>query len=707
MKMNLPKFSLGKTFGILLVLFLLILIMYASVFVRMTTFNSKIILDYDPWWFYRHAKEIIDNNFVAPKWDLLSFYPPGRPVQPQQGWPYIMAVMYKLISFVIPAISFMTVAKLAPVIMSALTVIPAFFLGKLLSNKWGGIATALFATLTPAFIGVSMAGYCDTDAPVVFFSFLCTWIVILAIQKKKILYYILAILSNVLFIYTWFFGWYILFFFALLIPTLFVFRLIEDIIHERKLKLDLRKKLTEIKGVAVPILIIFIATNIAVIPVLGIAGTIYSFIAMNLGFVSHTGLLVNMSVAELQVIDIKTKAGFQAVVDRIGLGPTIFTLIALPLLVVLKVYKKIRIHFTEILIFTSALLTFYMIINGVRFSLQFSIFASIAAGYVIGSMAKYLRKDVIGASLFGVVIVLALLFVSIAIQMGYQSVGMEVGQNWVDALDWLKNNADKNSLVATWWDPGHIIAGYTGLKVHADGAHCGVGECIPYNHNVRIQDMGRILSTSSEDDSVAILEKYKSFGSEQCNQVKQKFGDIVPKDACGQVKEIYVIASSDLISKYHWMSFFGDCLRQFGVNNSDSCYSLGPEWFRDNAQAKDFYQLPLSGVDQNQGVLSYANGAVNLVRKGDQWVPVYNNKYVIRNIDYFENGQERQISFQNVTDNIDGLVWVDPSMQMLIFMEPGVRDSIFAKMFFWNGAGLDHFQLVFSNSELKIFKVVF
>jgi dolichyl-diphosphooligosaccharide--protein glycosyltransferase len=677
-----------------------------STYIRMPTFNSKIILDYDPWWFYRHAKDILDNNFMVPKWDLLSFYPPGRPAQPQQGWPYIIVVMYKVIS-IFSSMSFMDVAKLSPVIMSALTVIPAFFLGKLISNKWGGIATSLFATLTPTFIGVSMAGYCDTDAPVVFFSFLCTWIVILAIQKKKILYYALAVLLNTFFIYTWFFGWYILFFFGLLIPALFVFRLVEDIAHEKKLRFDLRKALTETKDVAIPILIILIATNIAIIPVLGILGTVYSFITINLGFVSHTGMLVNVSVAELQVINILTKAGFQTVADRIGLAPTLLTLIALPLLVFLKVYKKIKIHFAEIFMFLWALLTFYMILNGIRFSIQFSIAASTAAGYVIGNMAKYLRKDVIGATLFGFVMVLILVFVSNAIQMGYQTGGMEVDQNWVSALDWLKQNADQNSLVVTWWDPGHIIAGYTGLKVHADGAHCGLGECIPYNHNVRIQDMGRIFSTSSEDDAIYLLQKYKNFGTTQCNQVKQVFGDIVPKNACDPVNDIYVIASNDLVGKYHWMSFFGDCLRQFGVKNADSCYSLGPEWFQTNAQAKDFYQLPISGVDQSQGVISYANGMVNLIRKGDQWVPVYNNKFVIREIDYFENGQEKHLSFQNVTDSIDGLLWVDPSMQAVIFMEPDVRNSLFTSMYFWDGAGLKHFQLVFNNPELKIFKVVF
>ena len=86
------------------------------------------------------------------------------------------------------------------------------------------------------------------------------------------------------------------------------------------------------------------------------------------------------------------------------------------------------------------------------------------------------------ATLFGVVLILSLLFISEAVQIGQGSTGLEISGNWLNGLEWLKQNADKDALITTWWDPGHIIAGYTGLKVHADGAHCAPGECIPYFH---------------------------------------------------------------------------------------------------------------------------------------------------------------------------------------------------------------------------------
>jgi len=776
---------------------LLSFIVFLSVLVRAGTLNSKTILDYDPWWYYRHATEIMNNGMVSPKWDILSYFPGGRPYDVQLGWPYTMIVIYKILSLFSKGITFLHSAQISPLVMVGLGAIPAFFLGKLLSNKWGGLLTALFALLAPTFIGVSMAGYTDNDPVVVFYTFLCAFSVLLALIKRSTPFYGFAILTNLIFTFNWGGGWFILLLFIFFLPILFVFKAVEEILHQKKIHFDLKKIISEIKPLLVPLIAILVVTNVIgsllnlgniyISSLIGITFSgaggvlILSGFVLTIGFIGFVAgfayygwkggiagfilglvigiapfliygtktepLLVNISVAELQNINIFSKDGFLTIGSRIGAAPFLFTLIGLPLFVIYKLYKKIKISFVEIFLFLWFLVTFYMILNGVRFSLEFAIASAVASGYVIGNFFKYPKfglfisaavlmmailfygTNMIPAVLvavlvaavalakqfdekvflcfaLGIVLILSVLFISDAISTGNQASGMEVGQNWLDALNWLKSNADRNSLIVTWWDPGHIITGYTGLKVHADGSHCGY-ECIPYNHNIRIQDMGRIFSTSSEDESIAILEKYRGLTADQCNQLKQKFGNIVPSGSCDSVSGMYIIASSDLIAKYHWMSYFGDCLNQFGLKDAQSCYNMDASWFKANAKAKDFYQLQLTNVDKTQGILSYANGLINLVWKENAWVPVYNNKYVIKSVDYFENGQEKKLSFANVTDNIDGLAWVDPSMQTLIFMEPSVRDSVFAKMFFWEGAGLNHFQLVFSNSELKIFKVVF
>jgi asparagine N-glycosylation enzyme membrane subunit Stt3 len=154
------------------------------------------------------------------------------------------------------------------------------------------------------------------------------------------------------------------------------------------------------------------------------------------------------------------------------------------------------------------------------------------------------------AAIFGVPALLIAVFVSSSIQTGNSMGGMEISSNWYDMMDWLKEHSDNDTLVMTWWDPGHIITGYTGLKVQADGAHCGPGKCIPYNHNIRIQDTGRMFTTDDENVSLQLIRKYTALTSEQCELVRDTFGSIVPENACDPVTQVYIIASSDLIGKY-------------------------------------------------------------------------------------------------------------------------------------------------------------
>lgn len=733
----------------------LIIIMSLAAYTRLPTMDSPTVLDYDPWWHYRHAKAILENDFKVPEWDLQSFYPPGRPTEKAQGWEYTIVIFYKIASF-FSHISFTEAAKLSPVIMVALTAIPAFFLGRLLSNNWGGLATALFATLSTTFMTVSMAGYSDTDAVVVFYLLLCVYTMLLALKKRSLLYYALAILTNIVFIYHWT-GWIVLLLFAAFSPLLVLFRIVEEIVHQKRLKIDVMPMLIELKSVFLPLVIVFVGVNL-ISYFFGLTSMLRTLsVAMEFSGLGGEPLLVNISVAELQAINVFKISGFLQLIDRVGLAPVIFATFGLPLIVVYKIYKKEKIDFVEIFLFVWFLITFYMITRGVRFALLFSAATAVSSGYVIGQFGthkkialfiltislmfsmlvfpaaergyimavtfivsvvallfsfKKITQNILTDSLtFGVTMLFILLFVSNALQLSYQMTGMEISENWYEMLDWLKENADEDTLIMTWWDPGHIIAGYTGLKVQADGAHCGSGQCKPYNHNIRIQDTGRMFTTNDEETAVTLIEKYTSLTPEHCQESRDAFGDRVPENACNPISEVYIIASADLIQKYYWMSFFGDCLKQFGLGSS-ACYE-SINWFKENAQGRNYFQMGLTGYDDRQGIIEYAGGQLLLAWKDNQWVPLLNipeqgiRNVVVRELVYYENGVKKRIDYGNVSSTINGMVWVDPSYQLALFMDPEIKDSIFTRMFFFDGEGLNHFDLVFQNSEIRLYKVKF
>ena len=724
---------------------ILALIIFISISVRLTTLSAPTVLDFDPWWYYRHAIEIMDNNMQPPKWDLLSYYPPGRPFEPFLGWIYTMILFFKVAQVFIGDITFLTVAKWAPVIMVGLGGISAFVFGRIITNNIGGLFTALFAILPPTFIGVSMAGYSDNDPVVVFYTFLTIFSMVLAVKKRSIPFYVLAILTNVIFAYNWNGGWFVSLLFLLFLPAIAIFRIIEEAIHNRHLKVNLSNVITEVKSLSVPILVVVIGANL--IGIVTNLGNVFTSFFIGLGFINPgQGLLVNISVAELQRINILTKEGFLTVASRVGLASTLFALIGLPLLALYKLYRKVKIEYYEIFMFLWLAATFYMILNGTRFSLQFSSATAASAGYVIAQFSKYKRTSLIIlttiliymtsissifllptflvtiitifslfkrqhhaetpdlhlATLFGVTTILALVFISEAAQIGQGSTGLEVSGNWLNALDWLKQNADKDALITTWWDPGHIIAGYTGLKVHADGAHCAPGECIPYNHNIRIQDMGRTFSISDEKEAVKILNKYMQLTPAQCNEAKKQHAGKIPEDACKPVSEMYIIASSDLIGKYHWLNYFG------------------------TGTGRNFVECPISqDLTQEQGTPTYScavgfSMTISIAQKDDQIFAILNmptlgvRNAISRDLLLYRNNQEFRVR-NNITNNLDSLVFVQQGFGSVIFMEQPVRDSIYTNMFFFNGNGvpefsipkLEKFKPVYNNQEIRLFKVDF
>jgi len=686
----------------------LAVILFLAIYVRLGTINSPTVLDYDPWWFFRHAKEIVENDYRFPEWDTLSYYPPGRPTEPYPGWSYTIALLYKFAQKFSPTITLTYIAKISPLILIGLTVFVAFLFGRLISNYLAGLSLALFSVLATTLIGVSMAGYSDSDVVVVFYTFLSLFTYFLLIKnlhnkRKAIPLLIITVVANLIFIFNWGAGWLPSILMLATIPSFFVYKIFEGMLHLKKLNFNWRYALNETRHIAIFLLITLLILNVIGF-FLGFSTMFHSLLG-GLGFTGIAGepLIVNISVAELQKINIFTKEGFFAVAVRVGLLPTILTFFGLPLLVIYKLFRKQKLSFFEIFIIMWAIISFYLISSGVRFSLLFSIATSTAAAYVIGNLFDFLKNknQLLVASAIGILFVLVIILIGDAIKVGQASSGTWISQNWYDALDWLKENADKDSLVATWWDPGHIISGYTGLKVHADGAHCGT-QCIPYNHNTRIRDMGRIFSTSNESESITIIKKYTHLTDEQCNKARTTFGEKVPEDACKDVTEVYVLATSDLIGKYFWMSCFGSFnMEKWKAGNRDT---------NQLCQGKNFIQIPFVNFDRS-GLPVYSNNfmTITLLQNDTKLLAVLNvpsqgiRNTLVKDVVFYQTGTE-QISQVSGGNPLDAMIWIDPSFRAIIFMEQGVRDSVFTKMFFFVGKELTGFELVYSNPEVKIYK---
>jgi dolichyl-diphosphooligosaccharide--protein glycosyltransferase len=747
-------------------------IILLGIWLRLINWDPNNILDYDPWWFFRHAQEILNNGFLPLKWDILSYYPPGRPTDYYLGWSYTIAIFYKLTTLFVQ-MKLETFAGMFVAIFASLSAIPAYFMGVQVTNRWGGLVTAFFAIATITFLTVSIGGYPDSDATYVFYTFLCIAATLYSIKKTKnlplgnlseikssmprfLLYVWPALLSYWLFAVNWSNSWYIYYIFVFFIPMLIFFRLIEAVI-KREHKIGLAaviSKIREHRNLIFTVLFIGFAGEIiclitsgwpfSTIPphdqliqglniigtkswalagfviLMGLMGAVSGLafgrvgaatiggligiaiaIILVLSGITGKSLIVNQSVAELQPLDVFTQ--FDQVVARVGQAPMFFAFVAFVIIGLKMIFKK-EIHTAEYFAIIWMIISLFLITKGIRFSLLFSTSVAAAAGFAAGNLIIYARQkgsNVLLGSFFAVFLIASLMFLDGNYQYVKQaSGGLDVSQNWRDALTWLKENVDKDSLISTWWDPGHIITGSTGLKVMADGAHCGPS-CLFLNHDARIQDMGRAFAISNENESVRLLSRYRGITEKQCEELKKTFKDRFDPRSCEPITDMYVLATADLIGKYYWLSYFGTgqgaSFIQCGFNQQETQRLSAPTYVCSAG-------MEISIIQQNTTLFAIMNSPHQGVRNAP-----------ISRLLLYRDGNQIGFTVNRVGGEIDGMVLIDPSFQNMIFMQPAVRDSIFTNMFFFDGKGapsvgippLKTYKLVYSNPEVKIFKVDF
>ena len=297
--------------------------------------GTTYLLAIDPWFWMRHARNVLNNGHPGDEirdnmsWDNHMFAPQGRPVPPDMFHAYFEAYLYKFLSFFNKDIELMKVVFYVPVLLSALSVIPAFFITRRLGGNFGGFIGAVIVAIHPAFLSRTAGGFADTDAYNILFPLLITWFFLEALEsknfKKNI---ILSSLSGILvgfFAFSWG-GWWFIFDFIVL--STLIYLVYYSIIHRKKLSNFLKK--AEIKNVLMVLLLFILFSGIFTSIFKGTNAFLREPISNPLGFakMKEVGITtvwpnVYTTVAE------QNPASLNSIIDQIGMGKWLFLLIAL------------------------------------------------------------------------------------------------------------------------------------------------------------------------------------------------------------------------------------------------------------------------------------------------------------------------------------------------------------------------------------------
>ncbi len=355
--------------------------------------------------------------------------------------------------------------------------------------------------------------------------------------------------------------------------------------------------------------------------------------------------------------------------------------------------------------FLIGLAIYYM--NPAVFSLEWFIGLAASAGIaaVLHRLNRLEKTDILLAALVFFIASFSYTFYfgpAVSIEKGS---GPILNDNWFNALTWIRENTDECATIATYWDPGHFIRAIAKRTVIFDGGsqnallvvpanvtesrldiipyESGIHRIIKYENGeritARIQDAAISMLTPDESLALDILEYYKKPG---CN-------------------EMYFLATSDLIGKSAWWTYFSTWSpEKEGDKGSRYLYSMiGLTQARPMPAQNSIAYVYAFG--QSQAIVIYdTNGTmVPYLQQGNQFVK-------ISKIFYFTNNGA--VMRQTPEAEVNSLIWMDPSKQLIVMIQPELENAIFTKMFFFNGAGLERFELVNSwGGEVKLFKIKF
>jgi oligosaccharyl transferase (archaeosortase A-associated) len=141
----------------------------------------------DAYYFMHLADNLVHNFPHLTLYDPYINYPSGAAVSGPNFFIYLLSSVIWLIGLGSPSPHTVDVVGVYfPAITAALTLIPVYFIGKTLFNKWAGIiAAGLLAILPGEFFGRTILGSTDRDALEVFFTAMTMLFLILAVKEAR------------------------------------------------------------------------------------------------------------------------------------------------------------------------------------------------------------------------------------------------------------------------------------------------------------------------------------------------------------------------------------------------------------------------------------------------------------------------------------------------------------------------------------------
>ncbi|MFH1849893.1 MAG: STT3 domain-containing protein [archaeon] len=473
------------------------------------------LLAIDPFFWVRHAENVLANGHPGDKlvdgkpYDDHMYAPVGKFIPADMFHAYFEAFLYKVVKIFNPDVRIKNVAFYIPVLLSALCVIPAFFIVRRIAGNVGGFFAAVMVAVQPAFIGRTAAGFADTDAYNVLFPLMIMWVFLESFEAKKIsrvaILGVLAGFLSGLYSLTWTGWWHIFDFIFIAMVAYIAYYMVIHMGLIRKGPAQLFRN-PVIRHILLASLLFFVSSAVF-ITFFRDAGTFSLAFTGAWGFTKFKEVAVTTVWPNVMTtVAEQNPSTLESVINSVG-GRFFFFLAIVGIF--LSLLKKdihgnrdIKYFFLIGIYFAS---TAFAAVRGIRFALMFIPAFSLAFGVFAGFVYNYGtrlgdREFKIGKTISKVVLILILTWLVVKpVNSGFYTGRQEIpsmNDAWYTALDMINKLAAPDAIINSWWDFGHWFKYIGDRAVTFDGT----SQNSPQAHWI-----GKVLYTDDEDVAVGIL----------------------------------------------------------------------------------------------------------------------------------------------------------------------------------------------------------
>ncbi len=187
--MNTNRLSPRVIVGILLLVFFGVSLIIRIVLPYGQVFEGQMVVytSVDGYYYMRLVDSMVHNFPQYLSFDPFHIFPGGQTIEHLGFFYQVLAGIIWLFGLGSPSQSFIDAfGTLFPPILAALTIIPVYFIGKTLFNRWVGVIAAVLMAVFPGeYLGRSLLGFTDTPVVETFFTATAMAFLVLAIKSAS------------------------------------------------------------------------------------------------------------------------------------------------------------------------------------------------------------------------------------------------------------------------------------------------------------------------------------------------------------------------------------------------------------------------------------------------------------------------------------------------------------------------------------------